>query len=276
MKEVLELLAAPFFACLVLTGIHSYLGIHVVERGVIFVDLALAQIAALGTTVAFLFGYAFHSQQAYFFSLGFTFLGAAVFAISRRKREEIPQEAIIGITYAVAAAASILAISQAPEGAEHIKDMLVGNLLTVSWREVLKVASLYAAIGILHGIFRKPFLAISKNPQEAERQGYSIRLWDFLFYVTFGFVVTSSVEIAGVLLVFSYLIVPSVAAILFYKGIRARLLFAWSMGTIVSAAGMILSYTLDLPTGAAIVCTFGLALLLCYLVRYLVDKMRPL
>lgn len=272
MKEVMELLAAPFFACLILTGIHSYLGLHVVERGVIFVDLALAQIAALGATVAFLFGYALHSQPAYFFSLGFTFVGAGIFALSRDHQGKIPQEAVIGIAYAVAAAASILAMSQAPEGAEHIKDMLVGNVLTVSWKEVLKVAGLYSLIGLFHGIYRKPFLAISRDPMQAEREGYSPRRWDFLFYITFGFVVTSSVEIAGVLLVFSYLVIPSVAAILFYQGIRARLLFAWSMGTIVSAAGMILSYLLDLPTGAAIVCTFGMALLLCYFVRFLIDK----
>ncbi|MBK5259703.1 MAG: metal ABC transporter permease [Thermoanaerobaculia bacterium] len=266
--DLLAFLAVPFAAGLILTGIHAYLGVHVVERGVIFVDLSLAQIAALGTTIAYLAGYDLHDPVTYFWSLGFTIAGAAIFALTRVHHEtRIPQEAIIGIVYAVSAAAAILAMSKAPEGTEHLKDMLVGNILTVSWETVFRTAALYAAIGVFHYIFRKKFLAISLGQPVA-----NVRFWDFLFYVSFGFVVTSSVTIAGVLLVFSYLIVPSVAAMLFAKSIGKRLAIGWIMGATVSAAGILASFRLDLPTGATIVCTFGVALALMALFRILIPR----
>jgi zinc/manganese transport system permease protein len=267
--EIFQFLLAPFVASLILTGIHAYLGVHVVERGVIFVDLALAQIAALGATIAILVGMDPHGGSAYWISLGFTFLGAGIFALARTRRAHIPQEAFIGITYAVASAAAILAMSKATGETEHLKDMLVGNILAVSWGEVRKTALLYAAIGLFHYFFRKRFLLISIDPRAAEGQGISIRLWDFLFYASFGFVVTSSVAIAGVLLVFCYLIVPSVGAMLFADRIGRRLAIGWTMGTLVSALGVFLSVQLDLPTGATIVCTFGGVLLLMFLVHLL-------
>ena len=260
---MIAFLAAPFVASLILTGIHAYLGVHVVERGVIFVDLSLAQIAALGATIAILLPGSSgdpHAGVVYWISLAFTFIGAFVFSTIRSRRARIPQEAIIGICYAVASAASILAMSKATSESEHLKDMLVGNILAVSWPEVGKTAALYGAIGVFHFVFRHRFLAISMNPQQAEAEGISIRLWDFLFYASFGFVVTSSVSIAGVLLVFCYLIVPSVAAMLYADTIGKRLAIGWSMGTVVSALGVYLSLMLDLPTGATIVCTFGLVL----------------
>src|SRR5689334_19662076 len=190
-------LLPPFIASLILTGIHAYLGVHVVERGVIFVDLSLAQIAALGTTIAVLSGMEPHGPGAYWISLLFTFLGAAVFSTIRGHRARIPQEAVIGISYAVASAAAILAMSKSAEQTEHLKEMLVGNILTVSWHEVAKTALLYGAIGLFHYIFRRTFLLISMDPRGAEARGISTRLWDFLFYASFGFVVTSSVAIAG-------------------------------------------------------------------------------
>lgn len=266
--DLLQFLAIPLVASLVLAGIHAYLGLHVVERGVIFVDLSLAQIAALGTVVAFLAGNELHSDVTWFWSLGFTILGAGIFAITRvHGKTRIPQEAIIGIVYAVAAAAAILVMSKAPEGTEHLKDMLVGNILSVSWAEVIKTAVLYILVGIFHYAFRSKFLLISMDPDAAEESGMSIRFWDFLFYTSFGFVVTSSVAIAGVLLVFSYLIVPSVAAMLYAKTVGGRLAFGWTMGAVVSAVGVYLSFYLDLPTGATIVCTFGAVLLLLALGR---------
>jgi zinc/manganese transport system permease protein len=272
---ILQFLAAPFMASLILTGIHAYLGVHVVERGVIFVDLSLAQIAALGATIAVLLpitGGDPHAPSVYWISLAFTFIGAAVFSTIRSKRARIPQEAIIGICYAVASAASILAMSKATAQAEHLDDMLVGNILAVSWHDVLKTTLLYGAIGTFHFIFRRQFLSISMDPAEAEAKGVSIRLWDFLFYASFGFVVTSSVSIAGVLLVFCYLIVPSVAAMLYSDRIGPRLAIGWSMGTIVSALGVYLSVALDLPTGATIVCTFGTVLALMAVVRPLIQR----
>src|SRR4051794_38712622 len=192
----LSFLLAPFIASLILTGIHAYLGVHVVERGVIFVDLSLAQIAALGTTIAVLYGIEPHSQTAYLISLLFTFIGAAVFSTIRGHKARIPQEAVIGICYAVASAAAILAMSKSAEQTEHLKEMLVGNILTVSWHEVIKTAVLYGAVGLFHFICRKKFLAISMNHNAAQLRGISVRFWDFLFYASFGFVVTSSVAIA--------------------------------------------------------------------------------
>ena len=275
--DTLRFLAAPFAASLILTGIHSYLGVHVVERGVIFVDLSLAQIAALGSTIAILLpftGQDPHGPWVYWTGLLFTFIGAAIFSTVRVRHARIPQEAIIGITYAVASAATILAMSQSTSESEHLKDMLVGNILAVSWPEVGKTAALYAGIGLFHYLFRRPFLAISLNHAQAEEEGLRVRFWDFLFYASFGFVVTSSVLIAGVLLVFCYLIVPSVAAVLYADRIGPRLAIGWTMGTVVSALGIYLSVKLDLPTGAAMVCTFGLVLIVMALVRPLVRRGR--
>jgi zinc/manganese transport system permease protein len=271
--QIAEFLAAPFVASLILTGIHTYLGMHVVERGVIFVDLSLAQIAALGATIAMLMPFSGgdpHAKSVYWVSLAFTFIGAAIFSLVRTRRARIPQEAIIGISYAVASAAAILAMSKSTSQAEHLKDMLVGNIIAVSWHDVFKTAGLYGVIGLFHYVFRKPFLAISMNHEDAEATGLNVRLWDFLFYASFGFVVTSSVSIAGVLLVFCYLIVPSVAAMLYAEGIIQRLAIGWTMGTIVSALGVYLSLVLDLPTGATIVCTFGLVLVLMAALRPLI------
>jgi zinc/manganese transport system permease protein len=270
--EILQFLILPFLASLILTGIHAYLGVHVVERGVIFVDLALAQIAALGATTAILIGMDPHGTGAYWMSLGFTFIGAGIFTFVRSRQKRIPLEAFIGITYAVASAAAIIAMSKATGETEHLKDMLVGNILAVSRHDVIKTALLYGAIGLFHFIFRKKFLAISLshnvNGQQPDQQlKLNVRLWDFLFYASFGFVVTSSVAIAGVLLVFCYLVVPSVGAMLFADRIGTRLAIGWTMGTLVSALGCYCSVLFDTPTGATIVCTFGAVLVVMAVVK---------
>src|SRR6266852_3572029 len=270
--EILEFLKWPLLASLIIAGIHAYLGVHVVERGVIFVDLALAQIAALGATIGILLGMDPHGSGSYWISLGFTLLGAAIFAVARTRRGHIPQEAFIGIAYAVASAATILVMSKATGETEHLKDMLVGNILAVSKEVVWRTAVLYAVIGLFHYIFRKNFLLISTDPKAAEANGMSIRFWDFLFYVSFGFVVTRSVAIAGVLMVFCYLIVPSVGAMLFADRIGPRLAIGWTMGTLVSALGVYLSVVLDLPTGATIVWTFGGVLVLMFFVHLIVRR----
>jgi zinc/manganese transport system permease protein len=272
--EILPFLILPFIASLILTGIHSYLGVHVVERGVIFVDLALAQIAALGATVAVVAGMDPHGRFSYWISLAFTVLGAGIFALARTRRGHIPQEAFIGIAYAVASATAILLMSKATGETEHLKDMLVGNILAVSRGEVIKTAILYAAVGVFHFIFRKKFLLISMNHDKAESLGVNVRFWDFLFYASFGFVVTSSVAIAGVLLVFCYLIVPSVGAMLFADRIGPRLAIGWTMGTLVSALGCYLSVVIDTPTGATIVVTFGGVLILMFLLHLIVHHGR--
>ena len=269
--EALEFLLWPFLACIAIAGIHAYLGFHVVERGVIFVDLALAQVAALGATVGFLFGQDLHSPASMVLSIVAVIVGALVLSVLRAERRRIPQEAFIGIVYAVSAAASILIVDRTPEGAEHIKFMFVGNLLATSPREVLELAGLYTAIGALHVAWRRPFFAVTHGDTTGLSPG-AVRWWDFLFYATFGLTVTWSVAVAGVLLVFSYLIVPSVVAMLLVDGARRRLALGWVTGALVSIAGMLASYQFDLPTGATVVATFGLALLLALAWRAVVAR----
>ncbi len=253
---MLDFLWAPFLACLVLTAIHVYLGLHVLARGVIFVDLALAQVAALGVTLAFLAGHAIQSEAAYWYALAFTLGGAALFAVIRTRRASVPQEAIIGIVYAVSAAAAVLVVDRAPQGGEHIKQILVGSILTVAPAEVASLALLYAAIGLLHWFVRRPLLEISFDPEGAAARR-AVRWWDFVFYASFGVVVTSSVRLAGVLLVFAYLIVPATAGAALARSPRDRLLVGWATGTLVSAGGLAASWTWDLPTGATVVVAFG-------------------
>ena len=268
MSDFLQMMFQPFVACLILTGIHAYLGLHIIERGVIFVDLALAQVAAFGATVGFLWGFALHTNQNYCISLGFTLIGAAVFAGTRLRKPLVPQEALVGIVYAVAAAAAVLVLSRAPEGGEELKNLMVGHLLFVDWSEILKILVLYSVVGGVHWLVRKPLLEISQDPDGAFARGRRVRWWDFLFYATFGIVVTSSVELAGVLLVFSFLIVPSVCAVLLAKRVGTRLLIGWLMGSLTSVAGVSASYFWDLPTGATVVCTFGVCLVLSAGIRW--------
>ncbi len=255
---MIELLALPFLACLVLTGIHAYLGLHVLARGVIFVDLALAQVAALGLTVALLAGHPPASAAAYWYALAFAVGGGLVFALTRVRQAPIPQEAIIGVVYAVSAALTILVVDRAPQGAEHIKQLLVGSILTVSAADVASLAVLYAAVGLVHWLARRPMLAISFG--DAEGGGRRVAAWDALFYASFALVVTSSVRLAGVLLVFAFLVVPAAIAALLARGVGARLALGWATGGVVSALGLIASYRWDLPTGATVVAAFGAAL----------------
>ncbi len=260
MNEFFHVMAVPFLACLVLTGIHAYLGIHVIEREVIFVDLALAQVAALGASLALLFNWSIDGPEAYALSLAFTVLAAGIFSFSRFRKQRIPQEAIIGIIYAVAASFLLLVLSGSGEGDEHMRHALVGNILLVTPDEVMKMFWIYLAVGIFHFICRGRFFLISQNPKAAFESGVKVRFWDFLFYVSFGIVVTSSVKIAGVLLVFAFLVVPASCAVLFSDNVRTRLAIGWTAGFVASAAGMSVSYFMDFPTGASVVCVFGVLL----------------
>jgi zinc/manganese transport system permease protein len=259
---VLSFLLAPFIASLILTGIHAYLGVHVLAREVVFVDIALAQIAALGATAAFLLGHDLDTWESYACGLTATVLGAMVLALTRTRRRHVSQEAIIGIVYAVSSAGAVLLADRAPHGTEHVRAMLVGSLLSVRPAEVAKIAVLYAAVGLLHWLCRRRFFLISTDPDAAFGRGWHVRAWDFLFYASFGVVVTSSVRVAGVLLVFSYLIVPALAGVALGGSVAARLLIGWGFGALVSVTGMLASAALDLPTGATVVCTFGLTLLI--------------
>jgi len=263
----LQILLPAFLACLVLTGFLSYLGLHVLARGVIFVDIALAQIAALGTAVASLRGIEPRTTESWLWSLGFTFVGAGLFALTRGLRRRVPQEAFIGITYAVAAAISILVANSLPHGDEEIKEILVGSLLTVSYREVGFTAGTFLILGIVHFVLRKRFIALSFDHDSAAHDSWQGIAWDLAFYMSFGVVIASSVQMAGVLLVFSFLIVPAVFSALFTGRLGLRLAIAYLLGAVVSAAGLWSSFKFDLPTGAAVVVTFGVALLLGAIAR---------
>jgi len=262
MNEFFQMMLLPFVTCLILTGIHAYLGFHVIERQVIFVDLALAQVAVLGSGVALLLGYPWDSSSGYWLSLIFTIVGAGIFALTRFRKQKVPQEAIIGITYAVSAAMLLIIFSRFGEGDEYVRQSLVGNVLLVSPDEILKITLIYSIVGILHFVWRKKFFLISQNPQEAFRQGLNVRMWDFIFYGLFGLVVTSSVQLVGVLLVFSFLVVPPVCAVLLTDQLRLRLILGWGIGFLASVVGISVSYYGDFPTGAAIVVVFGILILL--------------
>ena len=270
MIDQLPFLFWPFLGLLCIAGIHVYLGLHVVEREVIFVDLSLAQMAVLGASVASLWGAEPEQPATYAMALAFTVIGAATFAFTRSERGRVPQEAIIGIVYAVAAAASVLILNNAPHGAEHIRDLLVGQLLAVERHDVVRLFVLYVVIGALHVGWRKRLLLISHDPDAARARGVNVKLWDFLFYVTFGVTVTASVELGGVLVVFSYLIVPSVTAVLFAEHVGTRLAIGWVVAAVGSALGMLGSVWLSAPPGASVVCAFGALLILAALARPLV------
>src|ERR671920_2560040 len=268
----LSLFLPPLVACLVIVAIHSYLGLHVIAREVIFVDLSLAQMAALGSSVAILAGSQPDSAAAFLYALGFTTLGAAMFALTRTsERGVVPQEAIIGIVYVMASAAAILVADRTPRGGEAIKDILVGSLLWVTWPTIVRLAGIYAIIGIFHWVLRRRFLSISFEPESALVRGWSIRWRDFWFYLSFGIVITFSVPIAGVLLVFSFLVVPAAIAFQFTSSHGMLALISWLSGALASALGLWISFHYDLPTGPVIVCMFGLVLLAAYVLRRLLP-----
>lgn len=252
----------PLVACLVLPGILVYYGLHIIRREVIFVDLALAQVATLGTCVCLYLGHDVDDPHNYFWSLGFTLTGALLFTFTRQaKHSRVPQEALIGIIYVVAAAAGILLLSKSPHGKEELQKTLVGDLLTVTPGEIGKTAALYAVIAVVHFIFRKQFIKLSFDHEHAAQGGLSVHLWDFLFYALFGLIVTSFVQVGGVLMVFSYLIVPAACGVYLANSLLARLVLGWCVATLASVGGLYASFRLDVPTGAAIVCVLGLTLL---------------
>ena len=256
---MIDLLLWPLVAGVVLTVIHAWFGLHVLARGVVFVDLSLAQVAALGLTIAILAGHGVQSEAGYWYALAFAFGGAVLFAVVRRHERSIQQEAVIGIVYAVSASLGVIALDRAPQGTEHIKQLLIGSILTVTPQEVATLAALYALIGFVHLAFRHALVETSFEPQQAAARGRRVFLWDVVFYGSFALVVTSSVRMAGVLLVFTYLIVPATLAGLFASDLRARLVLGWALGIALTTAGLYASWQWDLPTGPAIVTAFGAA-----------------
>ncbi len=271
--NMLELMAAPFAECLILVAIHTYLGIHVLRRRVIFVDLALAQTAALGTTVGFMFGIVPETPAALIYSITFTFVAAAIFALTRLRGERVPQEAVIGLFYALTASVAVLVV-QKTQGAEHLDSILVGGLLWVEWSDVISALIAYSVIGAIHVVFSRQFRLISNNPSQAYERGMNVRAWDFLFYLTFGFVISFSVRVAGVLLVFVFLVAPAIMAFMITDRLKWQLIVGWSMGTIVTTIGLLISYGADLPSGPTVVSFYGVVLAIGALVLYVVKARR--
>lgn len=262
MSDIVAILLPAFCECLVLVGIHAYLGIHVIKRQIIFVDLAIAQIAAVGALVAFLFGIEPHTLMSYWFSLGLATVGAGVFALCRFREAKVPQEAVIGLVYAVAAAMAILLIDRAPHGAEQLKDILTGSLLWVRWHSIATAAAVYAVVGFIHYVFREKFLLISGDPESAWKKGINVRAWDFLFFFLFGVVITLSVDVAGVLIVFVFLVAPAIMAVSITDRLAVQLFIGWGLGLLVTVLGLVASYTWDLPTGPAIIGCYAVVVLL--------------
>jgi len=269
--ENLELLTIPFFACLIISSIHCYMGLHIVKRGVIFVDLALAQCAVLGTSIASLNGYEPDSYQAYALSICFTLLGAAVFSLGTFKNKLVPHEAIIGIVYVVVSSISILVLDRSPHGLEEIKSMLVGSILFVTWKDIFGLLGVYIVLGILCSIFHKRFWTLSASIHTSNGQMNS-KLWNFIFYAIFGIMVTRSVMYAGVLLVFSFLVIPAVCSFLFVNKFITAMIVAWGLALLGSFSGLFASGFFDLPTGAAIVTAFGGILFVCTVMQLLTYK----
>lgn len=261
-----EVLSLPFFqtavlAALVLAGIHAYLGFHIVRRGVLFVDLALAQMAALGVALGVVLGREHDEVGSYLLALGMTFVGAALFAWLRGRARSVPLEAFIGIVFATAQALVFLVLEKSPSGPEHLKETLVGSLFTVDPAHVGRVAVLYAVVGALHWFLRRPFFAITQDAEGAAARGQRVFLWDLLFYATFGLVVTSSVQIAGVLLVFGFLVIPAVAGLMASSRTGAALAVGWVFGFTASVVGLLGSVQWDFPAAPSILVTLTVMLM---------------
>ena len=280
---MIELMLPAFVASIVLLAMHAYLGIHVIARGVIFVDLALAQVAAMGWAAANL-GVTHWLMESfcipedaggYMVGVGATFIAAGLFSITRFDHKYVPQEALIGIVFVVASAITLLLSAMAPRGHEDVEQLFTGALLWVTWGQIVRLLAAYIVIGGLHIYLRHRFLTISLDPAAAEAKGWAIRAWDFLFYALFGIVVTYSVSIAGVLVVFSFLVIPAVIAFLFANTPRKLLAIAYVSGVVATVGGLVLSYQFDLPTGPITVCAFAFVLIAAFVVRRLLPSASP-
>jgi len=326
MNQLIDVLIVPFLTCLVIAALHCYMGLHVIRRGVIFVDLALAQCAALGAAVALALtpiiwadehsghghgsgvepaaefltvdaladelaleeedlvldptetegestGSVAHEEEharfAYFMSLAFSLLGAMVLSFARFRDDRVPHEAIIGIIFVVSAALSVLILSKAPHGHDKMESMLVGSILFVNWPQLYDMLGLYLVLGALHLLFRRRFITISAGVAEAERAGLNVKLWDCVFFATFALMVTQSVGIAGVFVVFSYLIIPAACGAILGNSFRSQLLISWLVALLTTVFGLAFSALADMPTGSSLVSSFGLALLVCTVIHAL-------
>ena len=247
---------------------HTYLGLHVLARGVIFVDLALAQVAALGVSIAFLLGEEAHGTRAQLYAFAATLPVAFAFAGLRRVPGKTTREVIIGCVYVVATALTIVILSRSTQGMEELKSLFNGNILWVRWQEITLIAVAYGALTILHIVYRQNFLALSFDSDDSRRPGF---LWEFLFFATFAVVITLAVNVAGVLLVFAFLIIPAFSASILVATLGKRLLIGWIIGVLGSTAGLWLSFSADLPVGATVVSVLGLLPIIAVGFKYAIN-----
>lgn len=277
MIDILSFMAPAIVMCIILTAICGYIGIHVVMREVIFIDIALAQIAALGTSFALFWGFEHSDPAALVISLAFTLLSAFMLSGVRRLSSVVPQEAFIGILYATGSAAVLLAGDRLPHGSEYVHDLMCGHLLWVSWGEVGIYSIVFIALGVIFFFIHKKLLEVSTITKANGKNGSKAKhlvFWDFIFYSLLGILVTFAVKVAGVLLVFGFLIVPAVIGTLLSKSFLNRLLIGWGFGVVISLFGSYFSYILDFPTGATVVVTLGLSLFLVALVKGIQMKLQ--
>jgi len=262
LTQLIEINGLPLLACLVASGVLVYLGMHVVERKVIFVDLALAQIAALGVMWAILMGYDHETDTlpVSLYSLAFTALGALVFSITRTRHERVPHEALIGIIYVAASAGGLVLADRFALGTEALKELIAGRVALVTPAIVGKLAVTCAVVAAVVGVLHRRLMRISTDPAAAEAAGMFLRGWDFLFYLVFGVLITQCVSVLGVLPVFAYLVIPAVAAAFLFSSVRARLIFGWLFAGAISLVGLETARASQLDPGPTIVCLFAAAL----------------
>ncbi|HET7504446.1 MAG TPA: metal ABC transporter permease [Kofleriaceae bacterium] len=271
LQQLIEVNGLPLLACLAVSGILVYLGMHVVERKVIFVDLALAQIAALGVMWAILMGYDHETDTlaVTLYSLAFTAIGAVVFSITRTRHERVPHEALIGIIYVTASAGGLVLADRFALGTEALKELIAGRVALVTPEILGKLAVTCAVVSVVFFALHRRFIRISRDPAAAEAAGMSIRAWDFLFYLLFGVLITQSVGVLGVLPVFAYLVIPAVAGAFLFSSVRARLIFGWAFAGVISLVGLETARVSQLDPGPTIVCLFAGALVLLGVVLFL-------
>ena len=278
MFTAIEFMLAPFVVCILLIGINIYFGIHVIKREIIFIDIALAQIAALGGTIAVILhdllpGHAGHSHDEhglmwYIFAIGFTTLAALMFSFLKSKKLPIPLESLIGIAYAVAATGAVIILDKAAGGDVHVHEMVAGSILWVNWQQILVLLLVFGLVGLFHFIYRKKFLDLTDSYNNGENNSHNF-WWDFLFYTSFGIAVVFSVQVGGILTVFAFLIIPASISALFSKNWLPRILIGWGLGTLVTICGLYLSWTMDVPSSPTVILFLGVFLLLAIVVRSL-------
>jgi zinc/manganese transport system permease protein len=262
MIENLLFLAAPITICILLAGVLSYFGNHILSRGIIFIDIAVAQIAALGTMIGLLSGFAEESVSVQLISYLFTIIIISLFALTKFKKQLISQEAIIGIIYCIGLGLAMLLAERIPGGSNFISKTITGNLLWVTWKKVLECLLIFLIVGIIHLIFRKPFILISDTKNGLPYSLWRTRMYELLFYVTFSVVIVKAVPVGGVFLVFTLLIAPTAAATLFTRSWKRRFIWSWIIGVLGSVFGIYLSYTLNISNAPAIVTLLGLTVFL--------------